>query len=204
MSFEKEGVVKYSLDFTDKDIDIQIEYEVLEKCRTELYAMGLIGAYNNGLGYGNISQRLNDSDKFVITSTQTGHIENLTVNDYSLVDDIDFSSFKTIASGKSKPSSECITHGAIYKIDKNINTVIHIHNLKLWEFMLKNGYLSTNNTLYGTIEMVEDVINIYKDFIPLENNIFVMKGHQEGIVSFGQNVDEAKKPIYNLIKNILI
>lgn len=204
MSIENEGVVKYNLNFTPKDIAIDKEYELLEKCREELYSLGLIGAYDDGIGFGNISVRYENSDKFVITSTQTGHLENLTIDDYSLVDEIDFGSFKTIASGKSKPSSECITHGAIYGLDKNIDAVIHIHNLKLWEFMLENDYLSTNDTPYGTIEMVEDVKDIYKNIDSLQNNLLVMKGHYEGIVSFGKDIEDAKKPLFNLIRKVFL
>lgn len=203
MSIEKEGIVKYNLDFRNADVEIQQQYHILEKSRKLLYTLGLIGAYEDGLGYGNISQRLHQSDKFVITSTQTGHLEHLTIDDYALVETIDFDSFKTIACGKSKPSSECITHGAIYALDTRINAVIHIHNLQLWQFMLTNGYLSTNDTPYGTLEMVKDVQAIYERRVPLEDNIFVMKGHKEGIVTFGRDMDEAIQPIFLLIQKVL-
>ncbi len=200
---EKEGVVKYSLDFTSKEISFEKEYQVLEECRERLYVLGLIGAYNDGIGYGNISTRINDTDAFLITATQTGHLSNLSPTAYSLVEKIDFKSFKTIASGMSRPSSECITHGAIYSLDKEINAVVHIHNEKLWNFMLENDLLSTKNTPYGTPEMVEDVINIYKDIDVLSNNVFVMKGHFEGIVSFGKDIAQAEKAVYEIIKKFL-
>jgi len=200
---EKEGVVKYSLDFTSKEISFEKEYTVLEECRERLYSLGLIGAYSDGIGYGNISHRINDTDTFLITATQTGELNNLSANKYSLVEDIDFKSFKTTAVGMSRPSSECITHGAIYSLDKEINAVVHIHNEKLWNFMLENDLLSTNDTPYGTPEMVEDVINIYKDKDVLSNNVFVMKGHFEGIVSFGKNIAQAEKAIYEIIKKFL-
>lgn len=200
---EKEGVVKYSLDFTLKEISYEKEYQVLEECRERLYALGLIGAYCDGIGYGNISQRIVDTDKFLITATQTGDLNSLTSKEYSLVENIDFRSFKTTAIGMSRPSSECITHGAIYSLDKEINAVIHIHNEKLWNFMLENNLLSTNDTLYGTPEMVKDVIEIYKDIDVLSNNVFVMKGHFEGIVSFGKNIAQAEKSVYEIIKKFL-
>lgn len=203
MSIEKEGVVKYSLDFTKKEIDIGDEYKLLENVRQRLYALGLIGAYEDGIGFGNISYRYKNSEQFVITSTQTGHLDSLDINHYSLVENIDFDSFKTTASGQSKPSSECITHGAIYKLDANINAVIHIHNEKLWNFMLENNYLSTNDTPYGTPKMVEDVIAMYKDKEPLLNNLFVMKGHFEGIVSFGKNLAEAEKVLNSLVRKFI-
>lgn len=198
-----DGVVKYNLDFTLKDVDIKNEYEKIEEVRTRLYALGLIGAYENGIGYGNISLRYKESDKFVITATQTGHLSSLNVNEYSLVDGIDFKSFKTTASGQSKPSSECITHAAIYGLDDSINAVIHIHNERLWNFMLQNSFLSTNDTPYGTPKMVEDVIYIYKDINVLSNNIFVMKGHFEGIVTFGKSLKDAEKTLYEIIKKLL-
>jgi len=200
---EKEGVVKYSLDFTSKEITYEKEYTVLEECRERLYALGLIGAYDDGIGYGNISHRVENTDTFLITATQTGELNSLSTNEYSLVENIDFKSFKTTAIGMSRPSSECITHGAIYSLDKEINVVVHIHNEKLWNFMLKNNLLSTNDTPYGTPEMVEDVINIYKDIDVLSNNVFVMKGHFEGIVSFGKNIAEAEKAVYEIIKKFL-
>ena len=203
MSTEIEGVVKYSLDFTNEEVDIEYESIVLEECRDRLYALGLIGAYEDGIGFGNISKRYQNSDQFVITSTQTGHLESLSLDQYSLVKNIDFDSFKTTASGLSKPSSECITHGAIYNLDSNIDAVIHVHNEKLWDFMLKNDYLSTNDTPYGTPEMVEDVIAMYKDKEPLLNNLFVMKGHFEGIVSFGRDLPEAESVLYKLVKRFI-
>lgn len=204
MSIEKEGVVKYSLEFVNKELNFEKEYKLLEECRERLYALGIIGAYEDGLGYGNISMRVNESEEFLITATQTGHLSKLSKDEYSLVEAINYENFKTIASGKSKPSSECITHGAIYGLDKKINAVIHIHNEKLWNYMLKNNYLSTNDTPYGTPEMVQDVINIYKDTGALSNNIFVMKGHFEGIVSFGRNLTEAEIALFNIIKKFLI
>lgn len=200
---EKEGVVKYSLDFTTKEISFEKEYSVLEECRERLYALGLIGAYSDGIGYGNISHRIDHTDTFLITATQTGELNKLSTNEYSLIEKIDFKSFKTTAVGMNRPSSECITHGAIYSLDKEINAVVHIHNAKLWNFMLENDLLSTNDTPYGTPEMVEDVINIYKDIDVLSNNVFVMKGHFEGIVSFGKNIAQAEKAVYEIIKRFL-
>ena len=200
---EKEGVVKYSLDFTKEEITYAQEYQVLEECRKRLYSLGLIGAYSDGIGYGNISYRIKNTDKFLITATQTGELSDLSMDEYSLVEDIDFKSFKTTAKGNSRPSSECITHGAIYSLDEEINAVVHIHNEKLWNFMLENDLLSTNDTPYGTPEMVEDVVNIYKDIDVLSNNVFVMKGHFEGIVSFGKDITQAEQAVYEIIKKFL-
>lgn len=201
-----DGVVKYSLEFEPTKPLAKKECKKIEKTRQRLYSLGLIGAYDNGIGYGNISLRYKSSNKFLITATQTGECSTLKPKQYSLVKKVNFDTFKTYAMGSSKPSSESITHAAIYNLHKDINAVIHVHNEKLWNFMLENssnGYLSTNDTPYGTPEMVEDINAMYKNISPLLNNAFVMKGHFEGIVTFGKDLKEAEEVLYKIIKQVL-
>ena len=198
-----DGVVKYSLKFEKKKIQNEALCFKIENIRRRLYAMQLIGAYTNGIGYGNISHRDKETDSFYITGTQTGELADLEIKDYSFVKSVDFQTFKTVASGLSQPSSESITHAAIYALDPDINAVIHIHNERLWNFMLENDYLSTNDTPYGTPEMIEDIQTMYKKLTPLKNNAFVMAGHFEGIVTFGRTLDEAQIALYKLVGKCL-
>ena len=200
-----EGVVKYSLEFTESEAIESKQIQEIESLREDLFTLGLIGAYaKNGIGYGNISQKFEDSDfEFLITGTQTGDIENLEPKHYSIVTKIDFEKFTTYASGVTRPSSEAITHGAIYQISPKIKAVIHIHSEKLWNFMLKNGYLSTNDVPYGSPEMVKDINEIYRVVDALANPLFVMKGHFEGVFLFGETLSEAKKTLYKLLNTIL-
>ncbi len=198
-----DGVVKYSLQFTQTDEVAKKECQKIEKTRERLFSLGLIGAYDNGIGYGNISLRYTKKNAFVITATQTGELPKLSPKYYSLVKNVDFKTFTTTAIGVSKPSSEAITHACIYELDARINAVIHVHNEKLWRFMLENDYLSTNDTPYGTPEMVEDVRDIYKDINPMLNNAFVMKGHFEGVVVFGKSLKQAEKALYTIVQELL-
>jgi len=198
-----DGVVKYSLEFESRKALAKKECKKIEKTRQRLYSLGLIGAYSNGIGYGNISLRYQDSNKFLITATQTGEMAHLSPKQYSLVKDVNFGTFTTFATGAAKPSSESITHAAIYALDKNINAVIHVHNEKLWNFMLENDYLSTNDTPYGTPEMVEDINELYKNIDPLLENAFVMKGHFEGVVTFGKDLKEAETVLYEIVEQLL-
>jgi ribulose-5-phosphate 4-epimerase/fuculose-1-phosphate aldolase len=165
--------------------------------------LGLIGAYSDGIGFGNISIRYKKKKSFVITATQTGELPKLLPSYYSFVKKVDFKNFKTYAIGASRPSSEAITHACIYDLDPKIKAVIHIHNEKLWNYMLENDYLSTNDTPYGTPKMVEDVKNIYKNMDPLLNNAFVMKGHFEGVVTFGKSLKDAEQTLYRIIEKLL-
>ncbi len=203
MSVMDDGVVKYSLNFEKTKPLAKKECKKIEKTRERLFALGLIGSYPDGIGYGNISHRYKDSNKFVISATQTGELANLTPKNYALVSDVNFNTFEVNAKGASKPSSESITHAAIYALSSNINAIIHVHNKKLWDFMLENGYLSTNNTPYGTPEMVKDINAMYASKDPLLNNAFVMKGHFEGVVTFGNSLKEAEKVLFEIIEKLL-
>ncbi len=198
-----EGVVKYSLKYTQTDEIAVKECKKIENVRARLFSLGLIGAYCDGVGFGNISVRYKKKDSFVITATQTGELPKLSPSYYSFVKKVDFKKFRTYAIGPSRPSSEAITHACIYNLDPDIKAVIHIHNEKIWDYMLKNDYLSTNDTPYGTPEMVEDVNYIYKNIDPFLNNAFVMKGHFEGVVTFGKSLKDAEKTLYEIIKKLL-
>ncbi len=198
-----EGVVKYSLEFKQTKAKESTCKDQIESVREDLYALGLIGAYEDGIGFGNISLKEENSQRFFITGTQTGHLANLKIEDYSLVEKVDFDSFTTYASGACRPSSEAITHACIYELDKSINAVIHVHNEKLWRYMLENNFLSTSDVEYGSLEMVEDIKKIYKDLDVLKNMIFVMKGHFEGIFIFGKNMQEAKTRLYQVLARLL-
>ena len=198
-----EGVVKYSLKYTKTNEIAKKECKKIEKVRSRLYALGLIGAYSDGIGFGNISLRYKKKNSFVITATQTGELPKLSAAYYSLVKKVNFKKFTTYAIGPSKPSSEAITHACIYNINPQINAVIHVHNEKIWKYMLENDYLSTNDTEYGTLQMVEDVRSIYQDIDPFLNNAFVMKGHFEGVVTFGKTLADAEKTLYTILNKLI-
>ena len=197
-----DGVVKYSLIFTEDTNAVKFEdISELEECRKRLYDIGLIGAYHNGIGFGNISTKSDIG--FLITSTQTGHLSRLDENHYSKVDKVNIKAFTTYAKGSTKPSSEAITHEAIYRLDKNIKAIIHIHNEKLWQYMIDNNYKTTKNVPYGSPQMVESVIEIYQTKEDLRDNIFAMKGHFEGVFAFGETIKEAEEVVFGLYGLVL-
>ena len=90
-----DGVVKYSLEFKETKPLAKKECKKIEKIRERLYALGMIGAYSNGIGYGNISLRYKNSNQFLITATQTGELAHLKPKYYSLVKDVNFNTFAT-------------------------------------------------------------------------------------------------------------
>ncbi|WP_415405815.1 class II aldolase/adducin family protein [Sulfurovum sp. CS9] len=196
-----DGIIKYSIEHQKQDIPLFSGYEQLEALRTRLFTLGLIGE-KDGIGYGNLSIRDDNSKSFFITATQTGRKQTLSREYYTYISDYDFSTFKVISQGTHKPSSEALSHAMIYEIDDRITTVIHIHSLALWKFMKAKNDLATTAE-YGTAEMVEEIAGLYTNLDPMMNNAFVMKGHEEGIITFGRSVEEAELVLYTIMQAYL-
>jgi hypothetical protein len=110
-----DGIIKYNFDFKATDSLKTRDFLEIEMVRERLFALNLIGVTDDGIGFGNISQRVND-DSFVITGTQTGHLKNLEGKHYSFIEAYDDKEFYLKSSGAIKPSSEALTHGTIYNL----------------------------------------------------------------------------------------
>ena len=196
-----DGVIKYNCEFTLTNPLAPALYEEIETLRQRLYALGLIGICD-GIGYGNVSRRL-DEERFVVTGTQTGHLPRLGGSDYALIEAYDDASFYLKASGMVKPSSESLTHGTIYDLSPKIGAVIHIHSASMWRYMLDNGYRKTEDVLYGSEEMIEEVKRIYRDIDPLSDPKFVMSGHEDGVMFFGETLKSAELALFDVIGTML-
>jgi ribulose-5-phosphate 4-epimerase/fuculose-1-phosphate aldolase len=196
-----DGIIKYSIDHQTAATPLFSGYDELEALRKRLFALGLIGE-KEGIGYGNLSMRHEGSKSFFVTATQTGNMQSLTREYYTYIYDYEFDTFKVISQGAHKPSSEALSHAMIYAIDERITAVIHIHSLALWRYMKAQDTLATT-AAYGTAEMVEEIRELYNTLDPLTNNAFVMKGHKEGIITFGRSVEEAELILYNIIQAYL-
>jgi len=192
-----DGVIKYSIEHTTKDAPAFDDYEALEALRSRLFTLGLIGV-QDGIGYGNISVRENSGKAFFITATQTGDLTSLTNEYYTYISDYNFSQFKVISQGQYQPSSEALSHAMIYHINPEINAVLHIHSKALWEFMKKNNTLFTTAE-YGTAQMVEEIASLYENRNPFDESIFVMRGHEDGIIAFGKSIKEAELTLFTMI-----
>ena len=197
-----DGVIKYSIEHTTKDAPAFNDYEALEALRSRLFTLGLIGV-QDGIGYGNISVREKNSKSFFITATQTGDLTSLTNEYYTYISDYNFSQFKVISEGKHQPSSEALSHAMIYQISPEINAVIHIHSKALWEFMKENNSLGTNAE-YGTAQMAEEIASLYENRNPFDESIFVMRGHEDGIIAFGKSIQGAELSLYRTIQRHLV
>ena len=197
-----EGIVKFKQNFNKT---LSIEYKIIEELnhwRNILYQHGLIGQDDNlyhGAGYGNISKRLGspnlcDSYRmsgFVITGTQTSKFSELTPEHYSIVKRCYPKKNLIISEGPIEASSESMTHGTIYALDKNIKFVFHVHSPEIWKNAEKLVIPVTRKEVpYGTPEMAEEVKRLFKETDLKNKRILSMGGHEDGIISFGETADE--------------
>jgi len=200
---QEEGVIKLNCTWVkEAPLDFVLIKE-LNEWRNKLYNAGLIGMNKDGLGYGNISIRF-QQNKFIITGSSTGRFEKLTTAHYTQVTDYNFDENKLTTIGPVTASSESLTHAMIYECQKNINAVIHVHHLKLWKKILNTLPATNKNIEYGTTGMAREIVRLFKETNLLVHKIFSMAGHEEGIVSFGKDLNEAGQIILDQLKNINI
>ena len=196
-----DGVIKYNFNFQASKPLPNSLFSKIESVRERLFALNLIGVTDEGIGFGNISERLT-KDSFVITGTQTGALSKLQGEHYALIEAYNDKAFYLKSSGVIKPSSEALTHGTIYNLSSKIRGVIHIHSKEIWNFMLKQDYLKTKNVEYGTEEMIDEVNRIFSAINSLDNPKFAMAGHEDGIMIFGETLLQAELSLYFILNDM--
>lgn len=187
-----EGYIKFNCNWIKAAPCSSLKIEEINSWRDRLYNYGLIGAYANGIGFGNISIR-SDNNTFIITGSATGILEKLNENHYVKVNEYDFSQNSLTCMGPIKASSESLTHAVIYESSPETQAVIHIHNLNMWEKYIHKEPTTRSNVSYGTPEMAHEIKRLFKETDVALKKFIVMAGHEEGIIVFGSSLDEAGK-----------
>lgn len=184
----EEGVIKFNCRWIASDPPLAKTIEALDHWRNRLYALKLIGATPDNIGYGNMSIR--HGKQFIITGSGTGVLSRLGPEHYARVTEYDFAANSLTTSGPIKASSESLTHAALYECDASINAVIHVHHRRLWLQLLQQ-YPSTDPAVaYGTPEMAGEIKRLYRQ-TNLPQRLFAMGGHEEGLIAFGKNIAAA-------------
>ena len=191
MKDRDEGYIKYQCNWTSCDTISADEIIQLNHWRDRLYRLGLIGVYDDGIGFGNLSIRQDNSDLFIISGTKTGSIPHLSHQHYTKVTDFDWKQNYVTCIGAIQASSESLTHGAVYTSNPAVNAVIHVHNLQLWQSLIDHVPTTNKNCAYGTPEMAKEIIRLSRKDSVKDLKIIVMSGHQEGIITFGKDLEEA-------------
>ncbi|ERT09226.1 class II Aldolase and Adducin N-terminal domain protein [Lyngbya aestuarii BL J] len=191
-----EGVIKYHCHWLkDEPVETKVIQELMQ-WRDHLYSLGLIGVYDNGIGFGNISIRLQDSLEFVVSGTQTGHFPHLKPEYYTRVTEFNLTENSLTCRGPIKASSESLTHAAIYSFQSNIKAIIHIHHAEFWQNLLFHIPTTRPEVPYGTPQMVEEMFRLFEQEDLGDLKILAMAGHEEGVLTFGESLQEAGEVLF--------
>jgi Class II Aldolase and Adducin N-terminal domain len=196
----EDGIIKFKLTLKRAPAPEMKEVIALEKWRALFFKLNMVGEYPiEKVGFGNLSSRLMKKT-FIITGSQTGHLPHLQAHHYTKVIECDLKKGMVTAEGLIPPSSESLTHYGIYEANAQINCIFHVHHAMLWKKMSEGNFESISEEVpYGTQEMA----NASQALIGNKTSgIFVMKGHDEGIISYGSSAEEAGKLILDLYRKL--
>jgi len=199
-----EGVIKFRADHRYEALPPRLYGELacrLIAWREILALTGLVGqdpSLYGGFGYGNVSGRVGPPSAprgkraFLVTGTQTSGQRSITLGNFCAVESFDARSNRVQSRGSVLPSSESLSHGAVYDLGSHIRFVFHGHSPTIWR---RAGELripaSDPRVPYGTPEMAAEVERLYRASTLPETQILAMGGHEDGIVVFGRSAEEA-------------
>jgi ribulose-5-phosphate 4-epimerase/fuculose-1-phosphate aldolase len=193
----REGVIRFDLQFTPGTPVSMDSIRTLNAWRRVLWQLGLIGRDPHRYGgeaFGNVSRRIAPAGtgRFVISGTRTGEREELDVSEYSIVEECAPRKNRVVATGPVKPSSESLTHGVLYDLDANIQAILHVHSPPIWKHAPALGLPCTVAAVsYGTPQMAQEAGRLFRETAVRHGGIFIMGGHEDGVVAFGTSPDQA-------------
>ena len=169
--------------------------------RRALGRLGLIGRdprRYEGYGFGNLSARLPPFGTppgrraFLVTGTQTGGLPDVGLDDFCVVESYSLRTNRVRAAGLCLPSSESLTHGALYDLDPRWRFVFHVHSPAIWRAASALGLPATSrDAVCGTPAMAREVRRLETSGELRGRRVFVMAGHEDGVIAFGRTADEA-------------
>ena len=194
-----EGYIKFEAEWVHAEAPPADFLEEVIAVRQQLHALGLIGAYPDGIGFGNISKRWDAEGRFAISGTATGGKTRLSPSDFCLVTIVDTDRNWLRCQGPIMASSESMSHAAIYGQCPDVGGVIHIHHLGMWAHWFGRAPTTPEAAAYGTPAMARAIARIVADPELRKWGFLVMGGHREGCIAFGADLEEAFSAITSLL-----
>ena len=207
-----EGVIKFAAEHDLRPleprryVDLACKLVAWREILSKTQLVGQDPQRYGGAGYGNVSARLGPPSlgqgrrRFLITGTQTGGKAWLALDDFCAVDRYDYRRNAVESFGVTLPSSESMTHGAIYDLSPQIRFVYHAHSPTIWRRARDLRLPTTDRKVaYGTPEMALEVQRLYQTTGLAERRVFAMGGHEDGVVAFGHTPEQAGQAIINTL-----
>ena len=188
-----EGVTKFHVEHEINVCCGKSDIRELTKWRDKLKAAGLVGqdvTRYGGYGFGNLSKRMEDGT-FLITASQTGHLPTLTPDHYARITNSDPAHNLVRSHGINPPSSETMTHLAVYRSLPTVRFVFHVHSPEIWHAKVDLGLPITDPAVEcGTAEMYYEVRRLLKTHHSDPREILAMGGHVDGLLAWAGTADE--------------
>lgn len=199
----EDGVIKFRAEHKLFPCAECQDYGSLERWRQVFWRLKLIGQNDclyGGAGYGNISRRIRGA-KFLVSGSQTGAQPNLHADGYACVDDVFFAHNAVTSRGEVLPSSESMTHAAVYMACPAINMVLHVHSPLIWAHYTALGVSTVAADIgYGTLAMAE-AIRVEVRRLAERGQTYgeiVMLGHEDGVITWGESAEVASMRMLDL------
>ena len=191
-----EGYTTYTVDWTRTPLTPSALINALDTSRRRLLSAGLVGHDAvHDVGYGNLSVR--DGDEFIISGTQTGHLDRTDHAHYARVTSADIERNSVRCTGAVQASSESMTHAAIYAAAPDVGAVVHVHDQALWNVSLGRLPTTGSDIAYGTPEIAYELQRLLAATPFPTTGLAAMAGHDGGLIAIGRDLDEATERILN-------
>ncbi len=212
----EEGVIKFTADHRLRSLDPE-RYGALAAelagWRQVMVLCGMVGqdpGRYGGAGFGNLSVRVGPPASglgrraMLISGTQTGGLARVGLGDFCVVERYDVRDNRVTSVGPVRPSSESMTHGAIYDLGPHIRAVLHAHAPTIWRRAAALEIPTTRPDVpYGTPEMAREMARLNRESRLAERQILSMAGHEDGIIAFGRKLDEAGRILVSYLARSL-
>ncbi len=193
-----EGYIKFQAQWTQTPPLPEDTVREINRWRQFIYALGFIGAYPDGIGFGNISMRLDTAGHFLISGSATGNYAALDGRHYCIVTHAWPERNVVECEGPVIASSESMSHAAVYAECPEVQAVIHAHQRHLWKQLLHRIPTTRASVSYGSPEMAAEITRLLRETGLRQTGIFVTEGHEEGIFAMGTSLEEAALRLSNL------
>jgi hypothetical protein len=167
--------------------------ETAESWCAILRALGLLGRDHSrygGYAFGNVSLRDPAAPgRFFVTASQTTDAPCGAPSAWTRIDGCDLARFSVVATGVAPPSSETLTHAAIYAADARIGWIFHAHAPAIWRAAAKLGIAAIGADVeYGSPALAAAVAKL-AEARPAGPLVFVTLGHEDGVFACGTDAD---------------
>ena len=169
--------------------------------REELYKLDLIGMDERGIGFGNLSCRVEGHEPFFISGTGTGCKKRLSPTDFTQVTAWNYEGNWLECRGPCRASSESLSHAAVYEELPQARAVIHVHHPVLWQALYMRIPTTHPQAEAGKPEMAWAIGHLLAQ--GCEGGVFVMGGHQDGLMAFGADLEEAGQRLVDCFHRLM-